>query len=55
MTLYEITNDIQQINELLESAVDSEGNPRELTAEEEKTIKEWFSESKEDFEEDVPF
>ncbi len=50
MTLYEITNDIQQINELLESAVDSEGNPRELTAEEEKTIKEWFSESKEDFE-----
>ncbi len=50
MTLYEITNDIQQINELLESAVDSDGNPRDLTPEEENTIREWFADSKEDFE-----
>lgn len=50
MTLYEITNDVLQINELLESAVDSDGNPRDLTPEEENTIREWFAASKEDFE-----
>ncbi len=49
MTLYEITNDVLQINELLESAVDSDGNPRDLTPEEENIIREWFATSKEDF------
>lgn len=49
-SIYEITEDIKAINDLIENAVDSEGNPRELTEEEQKTINEWMCSSQEDFE-----
>jgi hypothetical protein len=50
MTLYAITEDLKALNKLLEEMVDDEGNPREPTAEELETMKQWFECSQADFE-----
>ena len=49
-SLYEITEDMRAIFRLVDSAVDEEGAPRELNEEEVKIIEEWFTCTKEDFE-----
>lgn len=51
MKMYEITEDLRAIDELFNSAVDENGQPRELTDEEKQFLTECFSNSKEDFEE----
>lgn len=48
-SLYTITTDMESIFKLIESAVDENGEPRELTQEEQEIMKEWFSCSLEDF------
>lgn len=48
-SLYAITNDMESIFKLIESAVDEDGNPRELTEEEQEIMKQWFACSKEEF------
>ena len=48
-TLYEITNDLKGLFDLVEGLVDEDGNPREPTPEEMETIREWFNVSEEDF------
>ena len=50
MTLYEITEDILAINNLLETCVDEEGNPREPTEEEFEMLKNEFILTNENFE-----
>lgn len=50
MTLYEITDDLKALNNLMENMVDENGNPREPTEEEMETMKRWFEVSAEDFE-----
>jgi hypothetical protein len=49
-SMYEITGDIISLNKMLEEIVDENGNPREPTEEERKTLEEWFSCSLQDFE-----
>lgn len=48
-TMYEITGDLVELNKLMESLVDEDGNPREPTTEEFETMKKWFSESYDGF------
>jgi hypothetical protein len=50
MTLYQITDDLLTINQLLEEMVDEEGNPREPTEEEMNYLREQFIMSNSDFE-----
>ena len=50
MTLYEITGDLKSLSQLFNDMVDEEGNPREPTAEELETMKQWFDVSSSDFE-----
>ena len=52
-TLYEITNDMKALNDLMDSLVDAEGNPREPTEEEITQMREWFTGSKEEFEKKI--
>ncbi len=47
--MYEITGDLIGLKNLLDTFVDEEGNPREPTADEIETMKEWFDQSEEDF------
>lgn len=49
-TMYEIGKDLLALNDLLESLVDDDGNPREPTEEEQETLKSWFQMSYSDFE-----
>ena len=49
-SLYEITGDLKSLNQLMESMVDEDGNPREPNEEELETMKEWFTCSIADFE-----
>lgn len=49
MTLYEITGDILALNNLLESLVDENGEPRGMTPEETETAREWFNLAESDF------
>lgn len=51
MTIYEITSDFISLNELLESAIDENGELRELTDSENQTIKKWFEENAKNLEE----
>lgn len=48
-TMYEISHDLIALNELLDSLVDDEGNPREPTEDEQKTMAEWFQMSCDEF------
>lgn len=48
-TLYEITGDLRALNELMESLVDENGEPREPTSEEFETMKQWFMEGEVSF------
>lgn len=48
-SLYAITNDLEAVRDLMSKAVDEEGNPRELTDEEQNTLTQWFSSSAEEF------
>ena len=48
-TLYEITGDLIELNKLMENLVDENGEPREPTAEEFETMKDWFTESYDGF------
>lgn len=50
MTLYQITDDLLTINNLLESCVDEEGNPREPTEEELEIMRNDFVLSNQNFE-----
>ena len=49
-TMYEISHDLTALNDLLDSLVDEDGNPREPTEEEQKTMAEWFQMSYTEFE-----
>ena len=49
MTLYEITGDILALNNLLESLVDENGEPRGMTPEEMETAQKWFDLAESDF------
>lgn len=49
MTLYEITGDLLALNTMLDDMVDENGDPREPTAEELETMRQWFDESESDF------
>ena len=49
-SLYEITGDMLALNELMESLVDENGEPREPTDEELEQMKQWFTGSITDFE-----
>lgn len=51
MTIYEITEEFQQINELLENATDENGELRELTDSENQTIQKWFEKNAQNLEE----
>lgn len=44
-SLYKITDDILEFNKLLEDIVDEDGNPREPTEEEWKTLQAWFDQN----------
>ncbi len=48
-TLYEITGDLIGLSNLMESLVDENGEPREPTAEEFETMKQWFNEDTDRF------
>lgn len=50
MKLYEITEDLKAVEELFNSAVDENGEPRELTAEEQEFLNSCFQVSSEEFE-----
>lgn len=50
MKLYEISSDLVAVQELFESAVDENGEPRPLTEEEENFLKSCFNDSQEQFE-----
>ena len=49
-TLYEISEDLRAVQDLLDACVDEDGNPREPTEEEKAFIKECFMCSSMDFE-----
>lgn len=51
MTIYEIAHEVTEIEELYESAVDENGEPRELTEEEKETLKKWILANEETFKE----
>lgn len=51
MKMYEISEDLRQIDELFSSAVDENGEPRELTSEESEFLKNCLCESSEQFKE----
>lgn len=51
MTLYEITAEAVEIEELFENAVDENGEPRELTQEEKETLNKWILANEETFKE----
>ena len=48
-TLYQITADMEAVENLLEGLVDENGDPREPTPEEEETLKGWFLVTAEEF------
>jgi hypothetical protein len=48
-SMYEISHDLLALNDLLDSLVDEDGNPRDPTEDEQKTMAEWFQLSYEDF------
>lgn len=52
-SLYAITQDMEAVFKLIQNAVDEEGNPRELNEEECKIIEEWFTCTKEEFQNKV--
>lgn len=49
MTMYEIAHEVTEIEDLYESAVDENGEPRELTEEEKETLKKWILANEEAF------
>ena len=49
-TMYEITGDLLTLDKMLAEIVDEDGNPREPTEEERKTLEDWFNCSLQDFE-----
>ena len=49
MTLYEITGDLLALNNLMDSLVDENGEPRGMTPEETETAREWFNLDESDF------
>ena len=49
MTIYEIAHEVTEIEELYESAVDENGEPRELTEEEKDIIGKWILSNEETF------
>ena len=49
-TLYEITDDMKALNELMETLVDENGDPREPTEEELAMMRQWFDGSLAEFE-----
>lgn len=51
MTLYEITAEAVEIEELFENAVDENGEPRELTQEEKEILNKWILANEETFKE----
>lgn len=51
MTIYDITKDFYEINNLMENALDENGDVRELTKDEEEIIQKWFEENAKSFEE----
>lgn len=53
MTLYEITDEARQIQDLIENAVDENGEPRELNEDELGIISHFFLENQEHFEEKI--
>ena len=48
-TLYEITGDLIELNKLMENLVDENGEPREPTEKELETMKDWFTETYDEF------
>lgn len=51
MTMYEIAHEVTEIEDLFESAVDENGEPRELTEAEKETLKKWILANEETFKE----
>lgn len=51
MTMYEIAHEVTEIEDLYESAVDENGEPRELNEEEKETLKKWILANEETFKE----
>ena len=51
MTIYEIAHEVTEIEDLYESAVDENGEPRELNEEEKETLKKWILANEETFKE----
>lgn len=51
MTMYEIAHELTAIEDLYDSAVDENGEPRELTEEEKETLKKWILANEETFKE----
>ena len=49
MTLYEITGEFIALKDMLESLVDENGEPRDMTDEEKETVKKWFDLTEADF------
>ena len=49
MTMYEIAHEVTEIEDLYESAVDENGEPRELNEEEKETLKKWILANEETF------
>ena len=49
-SLYEITGDMLALNNLMETLVDENGEPREPTEDEMNQMREWFTGSLEEFE-----
>lgn len=47
MTLYTISENLKAVSELMAAAVDEEGEPRELTEQEQFQLAEWFSQDAE--------
>lgn len=51
MTMYEIAHEVTEIEDLYESAVDENGEPRELNEEEKEILKKWILANEETFKE----
>ena len=49
--MYEIAHEVTEIEDLYESAVDENGEPRELNDEEKETLKKWILANEETFKE----
>ena len=49
MTLYEITGEFIALNNMLESLVDENGEPRDMSEDEKETMKQWFDLTEADF------